>query len=190
MRSGLGLLNSRLQDRDELVEVLLFTPDCPLQLAVVGILVVLNHLPATRDILDLLIRTSVQVDPGRLCRKTDTIRRRSSDGRLGWSGLRKLDLSTGIPDRSNQIRVIGDGVVVFGRNRYIAGGPVGRVSATPVLLSRRALTRDLKQLGSLGDVVLGPDDLDDFGSLDTLQIILNSSSRSVLTRAREVDTAN
>lgn len=191
MSGRLCLFNSSLDNRDQLVEVLLFTPDSPFLLGVVPVLVVFDHLPVTGDILGLLVITSVKVDPSCLSGKAETITGRwSSDGRLGRSGLGHLDLSTDVSDRSHEVGVVGNGVVVLGGNGDRSSGPVwGGVSTTSVLLLW-ALARDLEQFGGLGNDFLGTNDLDDICGLDTFKVggILDLANGSVLPGAREVNT--
>jgi hypothetical protein len=143
MSGRLGFFNRSLQDGNQLVEVLIFTPDSPFLLGIITVLVVLHKFKVAGDILGFLVVASIEIDPGCLGRKAQaTSSGWASDSRLGWSRLRHLNLTTDVSDRSQEVGVVGNGVVILGGDRDGLGSPVGGVSTTSILLLW-SLARDL-----------------------------------------------
>jgi hypothetical protein len=208
MRRRFGLLESLLQHRDRLVEILLLCPDRPLKLPLITAFVVLPDLP-----LALLRRglVRIQVNPRRLGRETGPVGTRRLDRGARRLGLGESEVTAGIADRAEKVLLLGDGVVVLVGDGDATGGEVGSGSALTRVGARGALGRNLRErqisltpmslvatrsthreeLSSLRASLFGTHDLDNVLGIriGDLVLILDLSDRAVLPRSGEVNAA-
>ena len=141
VRGGLDVLESFLKRGNTLLEVLLFSPDNPLQLAVGAGGVVLSQLPLSLSHNRVLTVLAAEVDSSRLSSEAGSaVRDRSGNDGLGRSGLGDADIGADGSDRSDQVRRVGKSVVVPVRHCDAAGRKVrGRSSG----LALRSLSEGL-----------------------------------------------